>query len=381
VLDGIANDLRPWFTKFGGTLYDRRWLPVVEDIYVWHYKNERYLRNEEPLARVGMVYSQQTAHFYGGEKARAKVEDHTLGYYQALIESRIPFEMVHDGLLDAAHVDKFKVLIFPNIAALSTAQCDQIRAYVQRGGSIVATYETSLYDEWGVRRADFGLAELFGASYGGSVEARMQNSYLRLGNPRHPILAGLEDTERIINGVSRVQTKGSDPNAPLTLIPSYPDLPMEEVFPRVSKTDTPEVYVRETGKGRVVYFPWDIDRTFWEVLSVDHLKLLRNAVDWAANEPRPVEVTGPGTLDVTLWRQKDSLTVHLVNLTNPMMMKGPLREFIPTPPQQVTVRLPSKARKVQLLVSRHAPRVHETNDSVTLTIPSIVDHEVIAIDL
>jgi hypothetical protein len=384
VLDGIANDLRPWFTKFGGTLYDRRWLPVVEDIYAWHYKNERYLRNEEPLARVGMVYSQQTSHFYGGEKARAKVEDHTLGYYQALIESRIPFEMVHDGLLDAAHIDKFKVLIFPNIAALSNAQCDQLRGFVERGGSIVATYETSLYDEWGVRRDDFGLAGLFGASYGGSVDPRMQNSYLRLeGNPRHPILAGLEDAERIINGVSRVHTKGTYPNAPLTLIPSYPDLPMEEVFPREPKTDIPEVYIREAGKGRVVYFPWDIDRTFWEVLSVDHLKLLRNAVDWAANEPRPVVVTGVGTLDVTVWRQKDSMTVHLVNLTNPMMMKGPVREFIPTPPQQVTVRLPqgAKARKVQLLVSRQPARVRETNDAMTLTIPSILDHEVIAIDL
>jgi hypothetical protein len=384
VLDGIANDLRPWFTKFGGTLYDRRWLPVVENIYTWHYKNERYLRNEEPLARVGMVYSQQTSHFYGGEKARAKVEDHTLGYYHALIESRIPFEMVHDGLLDQAHVDKFKVLIFPNIAALSDAQCDQIRAFVERGGSIVATYETSLYDEWGVRRQDFGLAGLFGASYGGSIDARMQNSYLRLqDSPRHPILAGLEDTERIINGVSRVHTTGSYPNSPLTLIPSYPDLPMEEVFPRVSKTDIAEVYVRELGKGRVVYFPWDIDRTFWEVLSVDHLKLLRNAVDWASNESRPVVVTGPGTLDVTVWRQKDSLTVHLVNLTNPMMMKGPIREFIPTPPQQVTVRLPrgGKAKKVQLLVSRQTPRVREANDSVSLTIPSILDHEVVAIDL
>ena len=104
---------------------------------------------------------------------------------------------------------------------------------------------------------------------------------------------------------------------------------MEEVFPRVPKTDIPEVFVREVGKGRVVYFPWDIDRTFWEVLSPDHGKLLRNAVEWAANEPRPVTVTGPGMLDVAVWRQKDSMTVHLVNLTNPMMMKGPLREFIP----------------------------------------------------
>ena len=110
------------------------------------------------------------------------MEDHTLGYYQALIEARIPFKMVHDRLLDPAHTDPYRVLIFPNIAALSDAQCGQIRDYVQRGGSIVATYETSLYDEWGVRRSDYGLAELFGAPYDGGTAARMQNSYLRLGD-------------------------------------------------------------------------------------------------------------------------------------------------------------------------------------------------------
>src|SRR5262249_10077863 len=216
------------------------------------------------------------------------------------------FEMVHDELLDAERLAALKVLVLPNVAALSDRQCGQIRDFVGRGGGLVATYETSLYDERGTRRANFGLSDLFGASYGGGIDARMQNSYLGI-EGGHELLRGLEGVERIINGVSRVHTKASAPypNPPLTLIPSYPDLPMEEVFARVERTDQPEGYARQTGGGRVVYFPWDIDRTFWEVLSVDHGKLLRNAVDWVANEPRPVTVTGPGVLDVTVWRQKD----------------------------------------------------------------------------
>jgi len=149
VADGIAHDLRPWFTKFDAKLIDRRWLPVIEDIYKWHFANEPYLRNESSLARVGMVYSQQTATFYGGEEAHAKVEDASLGFYEALVEARIPFQMVHDRMLDREHIDQYRTLILPNIAALSTAQCQQIREFVERGGSVVATYEASMYDEVG----------------------------------------------------------------------------------------------------------------------------------------------------------------------------------------------------------------------------------------
>lgn len=389
VADGIANGLRPWFTKFSGYLYDRRWLKVVEDIYNWHYRCERYLRNEEPLARVAMVYSQQTAMFYGGPQAQRKVEDHTLGMYHALIEARVPFEMVHDRLLDAEHVDKFKLLILPNIAALSDAQCEQLRRYVARGGSILATYETSLYDEWGERRSDFGLADLFGASFRG-LEGPVRNSYLNIEKDPatggfHPILAGLEDAGRIINGVLRVDAvpRGKIVNPPLTLIPSYPDLPMEAVYPRVPKTDIPGVFLREMGKSRIVYFPWDIDRVFWEVMAPDHGTLLANAVKWATNEDPPVEVTGPGVLDITVWRQKESMTVHLVNLTNPMMMKGPFREIYPVGEQRVRVRLPGGLRpcKVQLLVNGGTPRTQEAQGYLTVFVPSISIHEVVAIDL
>lgn len=390
VADGIANDLRPWFTKFSGTLYDRRWLKVVEDIYNWHHRSERYLRNEASMARVAMVYSQQTATYYGGESAHSKVEDYTLGMYHALIEARVPFEMAHDRLLDAAHIDKFKLLILPNIAALSNEQCDQLRQYVRRGGSVLATFETSLYDEWGVRRTDFGLSDLFGVKFNGRVEGPMQNSYLRIEKDAatgkyHPILEGLEDTERIINGTTRVDVSGIGrfQVPPLTLIPSYPDLPMEMVYPRVPRTGIAEVYLRELGNSRIVYFPWDIDRVFWEVLSVDHGKLLRNAIEWAANEEKPVSVSGPGVLDVTVWRQKDSVTVHLVNLTNPMMMKGPFREIIPLGPQKVRLRLPEekKARKVQLLVAGGVPDAQGAGGYVTVTVPAVGVHEVVAIDL
>lgn len=390
VADGVANGLRPWFTKFSGRIYDPRWLQPVADMYSMYHEWEPYLRNEAPIARVAIVYSQQTAKYYGGEKVREKVDDHVQGFYHALIEARIPFEMVHEGLLDEEHTRQFKTLILPNVAALSDAQCAQLHAFVRRGGSLVATYETSLYDQWGEPRDDFGLADLFGVRQAGRVAGPMQNSYLTVERDPatdafHQLVAGLEDAGRIINGVRRVDVQTTDPlpYAPLTLVPSYPDLPMEMVWPRVPHTDVPQVYLREHGNGRVVYFPWDVDRTFWEVLCVDHGKLLANAVDWATNEERPVTVTGPGVLDVTVWRQKNSLTVHLVNLTNPMLMKGPVRELIPVGEQIVRMRLPDQrpVAGVKLLRAGIIPDVQPEPGAITVRVPSILDHEVVAIDL
>lgn len=383
VADLVANGMRPWFTKFGGVLHDERWLEPVESIYRRLAGWEVYLRNERPLAQVGLIYSQQTAWYVGN-----RVEDHIKGWYQALIEARIPFEMVHDRMLAAAEVEQFKTLIVPNVVALSDDQCRHLRSFVERGGGLIATHETSLCDEWGVRRGNFGLADLFGVDYAGRVEARMQNAYLRLEHEaagRHPLLSGLEDAPRIIHGTSRVEVtpRVDSYAAPLTLIPSYPDLPMEMVYPRVTKTSVPQVFPREFGAGRVVYFPWDIDRTFWEVLSIDHGKLLRNAVVWAGNEEPPVTVAGPGILDVTVWRQRHSLTVHLVNLTNPMMMKGPVRELIPVGEQRVRIRLPDglKARKVRLLAAGKLSKFRRDGRHVVVTVPSVLDHEVVAIDL
>ena len=157
---------------------------------------------------------------------------------------------------------------------------------------------------------------------------------------------------------------------------------MEKVYPRQPKTDISCLYLRQPA-GRVAYFPFDIDRTFWEVLCADHLKLLRNTVAWANDESPMLEVVGPGLLDVTAWRNPDSITIHLVNLTNPMAMKGPYRDFFPVGPQTVKLHLPSghQAKQARLLVADRNLAVERAGSMLSVTVPSVLEHEVVAIEL
>ncbi len=115
---------------------------------------------------------------------------------------------------------------------------------------------------------------------------------------------------------------------------------------------------------------------------MDHGVLLANAVIWATNEEPVVSVEGPGVLDVTVWLQKQSLTVHLVNLTNPMFMKGPVRELMPVGAQTVRVHLPQgrAVAGVKLLASGAQVPYRLQGQTLVVDVPSILVHEVVAVD-
>jgi hypothetical protein len=116
-------------------------------------------------------------------------------------------------------------------------------------------------------------------------------------------------------------------------------------------------------------------------MSADHGKLIRNTVLWALNEEPIVSVKGPGVVDVTVWRQEKSMTVHLVNLTNPMMMKGPFRELIPVD-AEVSIKIPenSEVKGVKLLAKGNNPRFAAREGRIVLSVPQIYDHEIVALD-
>jgi hypothetical protein len=390
---GIAHGFRPWYCKFNARIFDGRWVAPVTKIFQWHYANDKYMRNTTNFARVAMVNSTQSGIFTAGGTAFAagdgvraarRVTESVNGYYQALVEARIPFEMVDDRMMTPDRLAPYRVLVLANVAAMSDKQCQQIRDFVNTGGRIVATGETSLYDETGRLRANFGLSDLFSCDYV-RTENDVKNAYLTPHHP-HPLTRGLEDAPRIIAATQQLTVKAHGTSKqPLTLIPSYPDLPMERVFPPVGaeETETPMVFVNEVGKGRVVYFPIDLDRTFWEVLAEDHQVLLANAVAWAADEAQPMTVKGPGMVDVSYWRQANSLAAHIVNMNNPMMMKGPYRELMPAGPYTVSLVVPpgAKVGAVKLLESGIVAKTSRQGDRLVVEVPSITLHEVVAVDL
>jgi hypothetical protein len=94
-------------------------------------------------------------------------------------------------------------------------------------------------------------------------------------------------------------------------------------------------------------------------------------------------VTGPGVVDVAIWKQQSSITVHVVNLTNPMMMRAPFREILQVGPQEVALELPEgvKPKSVRFLVSGSTPKWTMTGRTLRVLTPPIGLHEVVALDL
>ena len=90
---------------------------------------------------------------------------HALGVFRVGCEEHLPITLITDLDLRSEKLAPFKLLILPNAAALSNAQVGFIRDYVQNGGGLVATCETSLFDELGHPRANFALSDLFGVDY------------------------------------------------------------------------------------------------------------------------------------------------------------------------------------------------------------------------
>lgn len=404
--EGFAGTIQPWWHHVGAFQEDRRQFEVVEPVYRWYSANQGYLVNRQPVATVGVVWSQRNIDYYGRDNAMDRAWSPYRGMTEALTRARIPFLPVHADDLEG-DAGKFSVLVLPNLAVLADSQAEILRRFVARGGALIATGETSLYDADGARRSNFALGDVFSARFTGKRHgpkdpAGSDHSYLRLhpdlgqdvygprsgeepprSAPRHDVLRGFEKTNILAFGGVLLDVEAqSGATVPLTLVPNFPVYPPETSWERVPRTSIPGLVLSTDHGARVCYLPSDIDRRFDRGNSPDHGDLLANLVRWAAGDTIPLSVEGPGLIDCHLYRQPGRAILHLVNLTSAGTWRSPVHELIPVGPLAVSVKLPEgvPGRTVRLTVSGDSPAPTRRDGWVRFQVTSISDHEVAVLE-
>jgi hypothetical protein len=229
-------------------------------------------------------------------------------------------ESIHEALLDGHYqynllptldeIDRHQVLILADQAALSDVELEQVRGYVRRGGRLLASGTTSLYDEGGRRRSDFGLSDVFGVSL--HQDPQLPFTYIRL----HPGPLAERVTALPIfsdEGPLEVSLNGASVLADLV----YPEATFTDATtvlwgpPGPDKTRVhPGLCVHQYGKGSCWYAAWHLRS---RNLTNSWIKrLIAALVEDMVGDPL-LRTSAPPGVEVVLNRQADRYVVHLVN--------------------------------------------------------------------
>jgi hypothetical protein len=268
------------------------------------------------------------------------------GVFQMMLESHLPVSLVTDRELEFGTLEPYRVLFLPNCAVMSEAELATVREFVRNGGGVVATYETSRYDEHGWARQNLGLADVLGVD--GVLDSFDNRTAYHLRPPTGKFASLLLDGEHrwsqdaVIRGrmarVSSTAPAGAlERSLPihcriLEVESAKSTLPMRtevwspkvatdgltaaqrRALPKSNQTaEFPGIVETTYGKGKVIYIPADLSWAFFRY-GHDYLgRMLELAVRDAAAEPPPAEVAAPSVVQTMTHQHGNRLVVHLLN--------------------------------------------------------------------
>lgn len=290
---------------------DTKPFPAVRDLFAWHAANEAYYAGLRNAARIGLYQTRKTATYRGATVTSAEQTACFRGAYRALVESRLAFDFVCDERMadeDAAELlRRYDVIVLPNVACLDDAEAARLDAWVEAGGTLIATGETGRYDAMGKPRDGFALASLPATRV--LLARDGLRAYFRIGTDEldYPATRLLMLDGRYFH----VETKPGATTL-LRLLPPQNFGPPELCYPDV-ESEHPGVILGTHGAGHAIYLPWLPDWHYNRDSLPDHRALLTQLVT-RFTAPH-IRVEGPGPVEVTVQRQDATgrLLVHLVN--------------------------------------------------------------------
>lgn len=363
---------------------------------------------QEPWA--ALLVSEQTRQFYAYAQIMERFLAHALGVFRVGLEEHLPITLLTEMDLRPERLDPYQVLILPNAAALSDRQLATIRDFVRGGGGLVATCETSLCDELGHPRSNFGLADVFGVDFLGrpadpSKRPELDANFAKVVDEkywanRHGAAemrwgagdiqtAELIDDPRLQEIVHGVQASFKGPLVRMS--EARPPMKRAMIMFPEGRDPIPAVVMGNFGKGRVVYMAAGFDAANFSYGYPYERILLARAIQWAAREPSPVAVRAPMCVQSTVFRQKNEagerLVVHLFNGLNSASDHGqpeadvPLREEA-VPLAGITVRFRGmRPKRVHMEPDGLELEPTQNGEWTDVVVPSLSVHSMVVAEL
>jgi len=331
----IANGANPLLAEY--PFHEKEGLKAVKPSYSLIKENEEFLVDTKPISSVALIYSRKTAEFYDKRDTLEKHENLFRGGYLLLSQTHTMFDVLHSDL-SGEDLGKYKAIYLPNAACLDEKEIQIIQDYVKSGGGLIASYESSLFNEKCLKRDDFGLNEVMGVKY---LKTKRINSgsyvkgvYMKA-KESHEVTKGFHDGQLLPLPDALVITEVKKAKGLCTtIIPQPPEVSLGK------ESAYPSLLINEFGKGRVVYFPFGIESLYLEYRFPILRRLFDNAVKWVTQGGTLLKIETAPTVEATL-RGKDSVyIIHLINYTNSeRILEAPC-------PQEVKIefRLPDKKK-------------------------------------
>lgn len=393
----IAGKYRQYFDF--QLLHPVRFLALPRSSMGGELIRDRLVRMEYPIgvdgklgARGGTVDTHNSKRGWPGTE-ESRFESPRTGAYGALTLSGILVSNLSPELPEAFRRDlsNYSVLCLANQAAMSDAEIDLVRSFVERGGGLIATHETSLYRNDGSKRRDFGLSDVFGVHYAATDRyigvVGGYRVHLKVTAP-HPVNENLPLGLRVRNCdlILPVKTSGAQPIVSIVQPHGtyYSDSPGGFVGTlRDSLMDGteigPAVTVNQFGRGRVIYFAGRPGSMYLHWAIPEMRIWLANAVNWVSRGDVSVRVHAEAPVSIGLFRQQKRHILHVVNMSEaatPVSAVPILRNTM------LLVKLAPGAmvRRVWALFCGLDLDHEKKGDGLTITLPELREYEVIAIE-
>ena len=243
------------------------------------------------------------------------------GAYEMLNRSQIPLDFVLDDQLVGGHLSAYQTLFLSNSACLSTEQCDAITGFVENGGTLIATHETSLFDEMGYERENFALAELLGVDFVGRRHNAAEHGVVYLQKDRQDVEKFGELLCFYARDLEVSLKANARPMCTRSTMSAHKDDLQDglRAYKPGGQHDSgkPAITVNKYGKGQVIYIAGDVGGAF---MNSPYPPLMRFVVGLVKQTPPPVEIEAPQTLEVTMaHRPSGELMIHLINNPTPLI--------------------------------------------------------------